>query len=419
MKSTIKSTLFCAFALSLLGACSGGTQTESAPGSSGSSAPKASSGDSIEVIIGTANALTGPFAHWGQDASNGVRLAVNEANARNPVWNGKKVFFKVMSEDDQGDPKTAGQVAQRFVDKGAKVVVGHLTTGPSKVASRIYNDNGVPEIVYSVTGNDFMDQGYPMLFRVMASDKDQGLKLAQYAVDKLGMKTFIDVNDKTPYGEGLANDFVQSATKLGAKHIATEYTTNSATEFGAIVTNIKKNNPDVVFYGGMDAQAAPLVREMRKQGVNAKFIGADGIFTPKFIELSADAGVGSYSSATGSDREIMPGFKEFNEKYQNAFHQEVNQYSPYAYDATNIIINAMNEAQSAEAKDYVPFVKKTNYTGVTGQISFKENGDIANPIVTIYTLQDGKWQVVKDAATGAEAAPAAEEAAPAEAPAAQ
>lgn len=349
----------------------------------------------INVIIATANPLTGPFAHWGKDAADGIKLAVDEANAKNIEWNGQKVYFEYMSEDDQGDPKTAAQVAARYADKKINVMVGHLTTGPSMVASKVYDENGIPEIVYSVTGPQFTEQGYKGVFRVIANDNQQGDALAEYAVNTLGVKNFAIVQDKTTYGEGLANAFADAAQKQGLTLVDTQYTTNSATEFGAIVTALKQKAPELIFYGGMDAQAAPLVREMRRQGLEAKFMGADGVKTPEFIKLAGDSAAGVYGSTTGAPKENLPGFADFDAAYQKAYGKEMVAYSPYAYDATNVVIEAMNKAQSADAEKYVPLMRETDYAGVTGQIQFKENGDIKNGVVTLYQVKDGDWSLLK------------------------
>lgn len=349
----------------------------------------------INVIIATANPLTGPFAHWGKDAADGIKLAVDEANAKNIEWNGQKVHFEYMSEDDQGDPKTAAQVAARYADKKINVMVGHLTTGPSMVASKVYDENGIPEIVYSVTGPQFTEQGYKGVFRVIANDNQQGDALAEYAVNTLGVKNFAIVQDKTTYGEGLANAFADAAQKQGLTLVDTQYTTNAATEFGAIVTALKQKAPDLIFYGGMDAQAAPLVREMRRQGLEAKFMGADGVKTPEFIKLAGDSAAGVYGSTTGAPKENLPGFADFDAAYQKAYGKEMVAYSPYAYDATNVVIEAMNKAQSADAEKYIPLMRETDYAGVTGQIQFKENGDIKNGVVTLYQVKDGDWSLLK------------------------
>ena len=345
--------------------------------------------------LGTANPLTGAFAEWGKDAANGVKLAVDEANAENLTWNGQKVKFELMSEDDMADPKTAAQVADRFVDAKVSAVIGHLVTGASLPASIVYNDHNIPMVAYSVTGPKFTQQGFKGVFRVISNDKQQGDALGAYAVKTLGAKSFAVIHDKTAYGEGLANDFAAAAEAAGAKKVATEFTSTSATEFGAIVTAMKGAAPDLIFYGGMDPQGAPLLKELRKQGVKAKFMGADGLKTSNFPTLAGDAAEGAFASTASVADDKMPGRAAFAEKYKKAFGGEVVAYSPYAYDATNVVIAAMKKAQSNDPAKYLPELAASQFDGITGKVAFTENGDLKDGVVTIYTIKGGKWEVAQ------------------------
>ncbi|WP_434777449.1 branched-chain amino acid ABC transporter substrate-binding protein [Neisseria sp. Ec49-e6-T10] len=349
----------------------------------------------IVVKIGTANPLTGPFGGWGQDSAYGVQLAVDEANAENIVWEGKKVQFQLLSEDDQADPKTATQVAQRFVDKGVSGVIGHLTSGAAIPASLIYIENNIPVIASSVTSPSFTEGGKKNVYRIIANDSQQGEALAKYAIEKLGIKTFAIIHDKTAYGEGLANDFAKKMQEGGAQKVGEEFTNTSATEFGAIVTAIKVKNPDLIFYGGMDPQAAPLIKELRRQGVPAKFMGADGIKTEKFLELAGEAAIGTFASTTSAPVENMPQFDQFKEKYKATFKQDIVAYAPYAYDAAKTLIDAMKRAKSSDPDVYGPEIAKTKMQGITGEIEFMPSGDIKDPMVTLYEYKDGGWVLVK------------------------
>jgi len=359
------------------------------------SSSESASGNQTEVKIGSANPLTGPFAHWGHDADNGVILAVEEANAANIVLDGKKAHFSVDSEDDQADPKVATEVAQRFVDAKVAGVIGHLTSGAAIPASRLYSDAGIPMIAGSVTSPKFTEQGYSNTFRIIANDAQQGSALAQFAVKTLKAQNIAVIDDRTTYGQGLADDFSQSARAAGGKVVKREYTTNSSTDFHAILTSIKSAKPDLVFYGGMDAQAGPLVKQMKQLGMAPIFMGADGINTPEFAKLSGSDAEGSYASSAGADKAIMPGFADFNQKFKKRFNAEIQAYAPYTYDATRVLIEAMKRAQSADPSKVLAELPKTQFQGVTGKIAFTPKGDIVNGTVTLYRLQNGKWETVK------------------------
>ncbi|OVE46136.1 branched-chain amino acid ABC transporter substrate-binding protein [Chromobacterium violaceum] len=353
--------------------------------------PEQAAAGSAVVKIGTANPLTGPFAHWGRDADNGVKLAVQEANAEKLTLDGKPVTFEVVSEDDQADPKVSTQVAQRMVDAKVAGIVGHLTSGAAIPASRIYADAGIPMISGSVTSPSFTQQGYRNTFRLIANDLQQGQALAKYAVDKLGAKRVAVIDDRTTYGQGLADDFAKSAEQAGAKVVKREFTTNTATDFMAVLTSIKGEKPDLLFYGGMDAQAGPMVKQMAKLGIKAAFMGADGVNTPEFAKLGGDNAEGSYASSAGAPKEKLPGYGEFSQKYKQQFQSDIQAYAPYTYDAAKVLIAAMKRAGSAEPAKYLPEIAKTDYQGVTGPVKFDAKGDIQQATVSLYQLKQGKW----------------------------
>jgi branched-chain amino acid transport system substrate-binding protein len=353
------------------------------------------SSNQVDVTIGSANPLTGPFAHWGRDADNGVKLAVEEANAENIMLDGKKAHFVVMSEDDQADPKVATQVAERFVDAKVAGVIGHLTSGAAIPASKMYSDAGIPMIAASVTSPKFTQQGYKNTFRIIANDEQQGTALAAFAVKALKVRNVAVIDDRTTYGQGLADDFAQSIAADGAKVVRREYTTNSSTDFRAILTAVKSQPVDLVFYGGMDAQGGPMVKQMKELGMSPIFMGADGLNTTEFVKLGGDAAEGTYASSAGAARESMPGYADFSAKFKKQFNADAESYAPYTYDATRVLIDAMKRAGSADSAKVLAALPKTDFQGVTGKIAFTANGDVQNGTVTLYRLQQGKWQMVK------------------------
>ncbi|SCK25346.1 branched-chain amino acid ABC transporter substrate-binding protein [Vogesella sp. LIG4] len=396
----IKTIAAAAAAVAVLAGCN---QQQQADNNAPASAAKQASNGNV-VRIGSANPLTGPFAHWGHDADNGVKLAVDEANAAGLTLDGKKVSFEVQSEDDQADPKAATQVAQRFVDAGVVAVVGHLTSGAAIPASRIYHDAGIPMVAGSVTSPKFTQQGYNNTFRIIANDLQQGQALAKFAVGELKLKNIAIIDDRTTYGQGLADDFAKAVEAAGGKVVKREYTTNTATDFMAILTSLKAAKPELLFYGGMDAQAGPLLKQMRKLGLTARFMGADGVNTAEFIKLAGSDAEGAYASSAGASKELMPGFADFNSKYKAKFGSEIQAYAPYTYDAARVLIEAMKRANSADPKKFLPEIAKTQLQGVTGSIAFEPNGDVKNGTVTLYQLQNGAWKGVTPAANVAASA---------------
>ncbi|RAS15001.1 amino acid/amide ABC transporter substrate-binding protein (HAAT family) [Microvirgula sp. AG722] len=380
-----------AAAIATLAACGQKTEAPKAA-DQGSAAPAAA--EETVVKIGTVAPLTGPIAHLGKDIESGVKLAVDEINAEGTTIDGKKVKFEVESEDDQADPKIATQVAQRLVDKKVVGIIGHLNSGTSIPASKIYADAGIPQVSPASTNPGYTTQGFKTTYRDIANDVQQGKALGAFAVDKQAAKTVAVIDDRTAYGQGIADEFVKAAEAKGAKVVKREFTTNTATDFMAILTSIKGAKPDLVFYGGMDAQGGPLAKQMNKLGMKSKLLGADGLQSPEFLKLAGDTAEGVYASSVGMPKDKMPGFASFNEKFA-AKYGEVQIYSPYAYDATKLLVAAMKRANSTDPAKYIAELPKTDYKGVTGTIAFDDKGDIKNGAVTVFQVKGGKWETLE------------------------
>lgn len=353
--------------------------------------------DAAEVVvkIGASAPLTGPQAHIGKDNENGTRMAIEDANAKGVSIGGKKVHFELLSEDDQTDPKTATIVAQKLVDAKVSGIIGHLNSGTTIPASRIYSDNGIPQISPSATAVAYTAQGFKTAFRVMANDAQQGKVLGEFAAKNLGAKKIAVLDDRTAYGQGIADEFVKAAQASGAQIVTREYTTDKAIDFAAVLTSIKGKLPDLVFFGGMDPQGAPMVKQLRALGMKTQFMMGDGGYTPKLIENAGVAAEGVYASLPGVPLDKMPSGRDFATRYERQFKQPIQLYAPYCYDAVNVMIAAMQQAGSAEPAKYLPELAKVVHDGVTAKIAFDERGDIKGGAITMYQVRQGKWQVVE------------------------
>ena len=376
-------------------------------------APKAEAPKAPEVItvkIGSASPLTGPQAHIGIDIRNGVQLAIEDANTANVEIGGKKIKFELVAEDDEANPTKATTVAQKLADAKVAAVVGHFNSGASIPASKIYSDAGIPQISPSSTNPKYTEQGFKTTFRVVAHDGQQGPTLARFAAKTLQAKSVAIIDDSTAYGQGLADNFEATVKSLGLKVVAREHTTDKDTDFKAILTKIKGKKPDLIMFGGIDPQAAPMIKQMKDLGIKAKFIGGDGMQTPNFIKLAGDAADGAMASIPGLPKDQMPGGKSFLEKYKGKFNQEVELFAPMGYDAVMVFIEAMKRAGSTDPAKFLPEIGKTDYQGVIGPIAFDEKGDLKNGPITIYVVKDGKWEpletVKPEAAAAAAPAPA-------------
>jgi branched-chain amino acid transport system substrate-binding protein len=349
----------------------------------------------VEVVkIGSVSPLTGPQSHLGKDNDNGARMALDELNAEGLIIGGKKIKFEMLSEDDQADPKSATVVAQKLVDEGVKGVIGHLNSGTTIPASKIYSDAGIAQISPSATAVAYTAQGFKTAFRVMTNDGQQGKVLGEFAAKKLGAKRIAIIDDRTAYGQGLADEVEKSAAAAGAQIVTRQFTTDRSTDFMAILTAIKARKPDLIFYGGMDPQAAPMVKQMRTLGIKANFLGGDGVQQADFPKLAGADGEGVYASSPGLPLDDMPGGKAFTDKF-TAKYGRIQLYAPYAYDAAMTLAAAMKQADSTDPAKYLPALAAIHHPGVTGTISFDEKGDIRDAAVTLYRVEHGAWVPVR------------------------
>lgn len=347
------------------------------------------------VKIGHVGPISGAIAHLGKDNENGAKMAIDELNAKGTMIGGKKVKFELLAEDDGADPKQGTAVAQKLVDAKVNGVIGHLNSGTTIPASKIYFEAGIPQISPSATNPKYTQQGFKTAFRVVANDGQLGGTLGRYAVQINKAKKVAVIDDRTAYGQGVAEEFIKGAKgkAAGVEIVAQEFTNDKATDFNAILTKIKAKNPDVVFFGGMDAVAGPMLRQMKQLGINAKFMGGDGICSEALATLAGDAmadGQVVCAEAGGVEDAQKKGMEDFRAAYKKKFGIDVQIYAPYVYDAVMTMVDAMQKAKSAEPAKYLPELAKIHHKGVTGNIAFDAKGDIKDGTLTLYTYKGGK-----------------------------
>ncbi len=345
------------------------------------------------VKIGHVAPISGAQAHYGKDNENGARMAIEDLNAQGVTIGGKKIKFELQGEDDAADPKQGTAAAQKLCDSKVAGVVGHLNSGTTIPASKVYNDCGIPMITGAATNPNLTKPGYKTTHRIIATDNSLGAGLAAYAAETLKLKTVAVVDDRTAYGQGVADVFKKVAVAKGMKVVDEQFTHDKATDFMAILTAIKAKKPDAIFFGGMDPQAGPMLRQMEQLGMaDVKYFGGDGVCTSEIAKLAAGAKTltNVICAEGGASLAKMPGGMEWKKRYDAKYPGQFQVYSPYTYDATMLLVDAMKRANSVDPKVYTPEIRKSNFKGVTAAIAFEENGEMKNPAITLYKYVDGK-----------------------------
>ncbi|WP_224045105.1 branched-chain amino acid ABC transporter substrate-binding protein [Paraburkholderia unamae] len=351
----------------------------------------AASAQEVVVKIGVASPLTGGGAAYGKDIENGVRLAVDEANATHPVIGGKPVKFVIDSQDDQSDPRIGVQVAQQLADDHVAVVIGHFNSGTTLPASKIYAKAGIPMITPAATNPAITQGGFPTIYRVIATDSQNAGNAGHYAATVTKAKRIAIIDDRTAFGQGEADEFEKAVKAAGGTIVAREFTNDKAVDFSAQLTSIKRTSPDLVFFGGLDAQAAMLVKRMRQLGLKAQFLAGGGVMDANFIKLAGDSADGASVWEYGQPLATLPKGRDFEAKFKQKYGIDMLAYAPFAYDATWVAITAMQKAGSANPAQFNAALKGTDYDGITGKIAFNAAGDLKSPSSTLYQVKKVAW----------------------------
>ena len=347
------------------------------------------------VKVGHVGPISGAIAHLGKDNENGARLAVEEINAAGGVKVGDKtVKLELVTGDDKADPKDGTLVAQKMIDEGVVALVGHLNSGTTIPASKLYSDANLSHVSPSATAVKLTEQGFKTTFRVVARDDKQGAALASFAAGPLKAKSVAVIDDRTPYGQGLADEFEKFAKEKGMKVVGREFTNDKASDFNAILTKVRSMKPDVVMYGGMDATAGPMAKQMKQLGMKSTLLAGDGVCSPEFIKLAGNAADIMKCSNAGEAVEKLAKGADFVAKYKQRFNTDVQVYAPYSYDAVFVIVEAMKKAGKADRASITTALRDTNYDGLTGKIAFDAKGDIKDGAISMFEVKDGKLAYV-------------------------
>jgi len=361
---------------------------------SAASAPTPASNATV-VKIGHVAPLSGPLAHLGQDNENGARLAIEEISAQGLTIDGHAIHLELDAQDDAADPKKGTAAAQQLVADHVVAVVGHLNSAVSIPASKIYSDANVAQISGATTNPAYTQQGFKTTFRVIPTDTRQGAVLANYAVKTLRGKRIVVVDDASIYGRGLANEFAKAVVANGGRIAGHEATTDKSRDFKAILNKIKRVQPDVVMFGGMDVTGGPFAKQAAALGLKAKILGGDGLCSVDMATLAGNASPNVVCTELGVSLSKLDKGADFEKRYEARFHSPVQDYAPFTYDAVYVIVDAMKRANSVEAPKVLTAIGSTDFNGLTGHIAFDDKGDLkGGGAITLIDFKDNKKNVI-------------------------
>ena len=345
--------------------------------------------EDLVVKIGHTGPLSGSNAFAGKDNENGVRMGVDEVNAKKMMVAGKTLKFELVSEDDQCDPKSGVSVAQKMTDAGIKFVMGPYCSGVAIPSSKVYDEGGT--ILSTVGSNPKVTMGgYKSVFRIIAGDNLIGTSMAQYAVNGLKAKTAGVIDDRTAFGQGLAEEFIKEAQNLGLTIVGQEYTTDKSTDFNAILTTMKSKAPDVIFYGGYAGQAGPMARQLKGLGIKAKILGGDAICSPETGKLAGDAANDTvYCAMGGAILDKVAAGPAFKAAYKKRFNQDPDAYAASFFDQTLFLATTMSKLGTIDSAKVSAELHKASYKGIVTTYAYDDKGNLQKAPITVYGFKAG------------------------------
>jgi len=339
-------------------------------------APSAHAQRKGTIKIATQSPLSGGQAALGEGIKLGSQLAIEEFKV-NLERDGFKVVL--VPYDDQAKPDVGVANAKNIVaDKEILGVIGHLNSGVAIPSSEVYKDVSLAMISPANTNPTVTDRGYKNVFRVCGRDDVQGVVGSEFAHGTLKAKSVYIIHDKTTYGQGVAEFFRVDAEKRGMKVLGFDGTEEKS-NFDPIITPIRAKNPDLIYFGGIYEQAAPFFKQAREKGVKAKFLGPDGLDSSALTKIAGKAVVGMYYTSVAGPVTVYPRAKQFAEQYKKSFGKNPEPFAAQAYDATAILIKAIEmAAQGGKIPSHeavTAAIRDVKYSGVTGSVEFDAKGD--------------------------------------------
>jgi branched-chain amino acid transport system substrate-binding protein len=342
------------------------------------------------IPIAVVGPLTGSNAAIGEQMKRGAEMAAADVNAKGGVL-GKKLA--VMIADDACDPKQAVAAANDVVGKGAVFVDGHYCSSSSIPASAVYNEAGVLQITPASTNpaltDDAAKKGWNNVFRVCGRDDAQGAVAGKYLADHYKGKRLAVVHDKTAYGKGLADETKKAMNAAGLKEVMYEAITQGDKDFSALISKMKQNNIDAIYFGGYQTEAGLIVRQARDQGLKATLIGGDALVTEEFWKITGPAGEGTLMTFPPDPRKV-PAAKAVVDRFMAEGYNPEG-YTLYTYAAIQAFAEAAEKAKSVKVDDLSKALHSMTAQTVVGPLTWDKKGDVTNPKYVFYIWKNGGY----------------------------
>ena len=351
------------------------------------------------IKIGFAADLSGQYAGFGVDERRGAELALED------VKDVKGFPVQLVTEDDQCSAEGGARVAQKMVaDREIVGVIGHLCTDASVAASTIYEPNGLVMISPSSSAPNVTARGLAVVNRVIWNDEIQGSAAARYVRETLRLTTAAVIHDGTPYGQGVADAFRRELERLGGRVVGLESITVGDTEFRSVLTRVSAGQPELIYFGGSEAEAALLASQRAELRLSAQLMGPDGVYTKRYIEVAGPAAEGTYATFAEMAAPPSPSRADFDRRYQAKYNQHPDEAGPFhyqAYDATHLLLTKLGEVATVTPAGDLEIgrnalaraLRATNgYQGLSGSITCRPNGDCATANVQMNVVRNGEWQ---------------------------
>lgn len=349
--------------------------------------------DEDVIKIGSVSPTTGPVATFGQSVLDATKLAFEEINAKGGVLGGKKLLL--LNEDNQSKGEETGAAFRKLIEQEKVVaILGSVTTGDSLIGAPIAQEAKIPMLTPTSTAPAVTEVG-DYIFRACFLDNYQSEAMATFAVEELNAKTAAIIKQSdSDYSVGLAEFFAKTFEAAGGKIVAEESYLESDIDFSAILTNVKAAKPDVIFLPAYYDTVGPIMQQARAAGIEAKFLGVDGMDSSELFSLAQGAEEGAYFSNHYSPAADVELVQHFLKAYEEKYGKTPDALAALAYDAAYIMAQAIDEAGSTEPQAIRDALANISYTGVSGNVTFDENRNPVKPI-WVNVIKDGKYEVAK------------------------